>query len=194
MKNTNLTKTLNASLTILATLLGQPSLIAAEKPPKFTYEDEQIYMRLVLRTPEQLTAFYQGRQFKQQAIDKILETCFVTPIIKNKYFEVLWLELDNWQFMDNKNQPIKRITRDYWDQQWQKIQLKQAHQSTFGWTLMPEVRDLRFDEGVGGSMVIPWQEEPFKVVANFHTKPDKKGPLKTVIFEGVTCRTDISSE
>lgn len=151
-------------------------------------------MRLVLRSPEQLSAFYLGREFKKSAIDKILATCFVTPIIKNKFFDALWLELDQWEFVSRDNKPIPRIKRDYWKKQWQKIQLEQSHQSTFGWTLMPEVRDLRFDEGVGGSVIIPWQNEPFKLIAHFRTGMNKQGPIKTITFEGVTCKADIEQD
>lgn len=158
-------------------------------PPK--YEDDEIYMRIVLRTPEQLTAFYIGREFKQAAIDEILKTCFVTPIIKNKKFEALWLELDNWEFfLETKegDRPIERIKRVYWKTIWEETSLPQAHQSTFGWTLMPEVRDLRFDEGVGGSIVLPMQSQPFTIKANFKTGLNKQGKPKTVVFEGISCR------
>ena len=164
---------------------------AEEKDP-LSYEDDEVFMRLILRTPEQLTAFYLGREFNQATIDKILQTCFITPIVKNKKFDVLWLELDNWQFTKN-GKTIDRIKRDYWIKQWQAVNLSQAHQSTFGWTLMPEVRDLRFDEGVGGSVVIPMQSEPVTVTANFKTGEDKQGKMKTITFKGVKCLTDESS-
>lgn len=163
----------------------------AAENKKLRYEDETVFMRLVLRTPEQLTAFYQGREFPPQAIEKILATCFVTPIIKNKSYEVLWLELDDWQFIDHNGRAISRLKRDYWRDQWQSIQLKQAYRSTFGWTLMPEVRDLRLDEGVGGSVVIPWQTRPFTLVARFKTGKNKKGSVKTIRFAGVKCRTNL---
>jgi hypothetical protein len=56
---------------------------------------------------------------------------------------------------------------------------------------MPEVRDLRLDESVGGSVVIPMQSGPFTMTANFHTGLDKKGEIKTIVFEGIQC---VSSE
>lgn len=176
-----------ATLLLSAALLSQPA-VADEKNP-LKYEDEQVSMRLVLRTPEQLSAFYQGREFNRAAIDRILETCFITPIIHNKTLDVLWLELDQWQF-DADKQAIARIKRDYWSEKWREAGLPQAQQSTFGWTLMPEVRDLRLDEGVGGSVVIPVQSRPFTLTANFHTGLDKKGTIKTIVFEGIQCVTD----
>ncbi len=153
------------------------------------YEDEQVSMRLVLRTPEQLSAFYQGRGFNAAAIESILDTCFITPIIHNKTLDVLWLELDNWRFSAS-GQELARIKRDYWAGQWRLASLPQAQQSTFGWTLMPEVRDLRLDESVGGSVVIPLQSRPVTMRANFHTGADKRGATKTIVFEAIQCPTD----
>jgi len=162
---------------------------AVQQPPSPRYQDDQVKVRVVMRTPDQLTAFYIGREFNQAAIDKILETCFVTPIIHNKTLDVLWLELDEWQF-SHGDKVIPRIKRDYWPDKWREAGLPQSHQSTFGWTLMPEVRDLRLDEGVGGSVVIPMQSEPFKLTMKFHTGADKQGPVKTVVFEDLKCVTN----
>ena len=106
-----------ATLVLFVALLSQPVVADGIDPLK--YEDDQVSMRLVLRTPEQLSAFYQGRGFNQAAIDRILETCFITPIIHNKTLDAVWLELDNWQF-DAGRQSIARITRDYWSGKWQR--------------------------------------------------------------------------
>ena len=193
----NMLKTIShLSLTgfISLTILFSPLYAAEKKPDKYRFEDTEAFMRLVIRTPEQLIAFYEGRQFKREAINKILHTCFIPPIVKNKKFDVMWLELDNWEFRDPHNRSIKRIKRSYWKKQWQAVKLSQAHQSTFGWTLMPEVRDLRQDEGVGGSIAIPWQNIPFTLIARFKTGADKKGPEKIIRFHGVVCKKDNSTD
>ncbi|MCO6411732.1 MAG: hypothetical protein J5I92_03220 [Thiogranum sp.] len=175
------------TLALLGVMLCTPAF--AQQPQSREYEDQDVYIRLVLRSPAQLTAFYIAREFDRDSIERILATCFVTPIIHNKAIDVLWLELDNWQFTRN-GEPIPRIKRDYWTEQWRQTALPQAHQSTFGWTLMPEVRDLRLDESVGGSVVIPRQPQPFTLTARFRTGADRQGPLKTVVFEDVPCVTD----
>jgi len=183
--------TLN-TLAILATFFIPVSFAEQELRPTPSgpwHEDDTVSIRIVQRSPEQLTAFYLGRGFNQASIDQILGTCFVTPIIHNKSFDVLWLELDNWQFSRGDEQ-IPRIKRDYWPEKWKKSGLPQAHQSTFWWTLMPEVRDLRLDESVGGSVVIPRQSRPFTLTMNFHTGADKQGPLKTIVFKDIECVTD----
>ena len=176
---------------LLLLIAGNTSFAAEKYRPK--YEDADIMFRIVGRTPENISAFYQGREFKQEAIDVILNTCYVTVIIKNKTTTTLWLELDNWNFTRNKTK-IPRIKRDYWKKRWDKINLNQAHRSTFGWTLMPESRDLRAEEGVGGSIVIPIQNKPFTITANFHTRPDKSGPLKTVTIQGAKCVENIETQ
>jgi hypothetical protein len=179
-------------LAILASLFTPVNF--AEEAPRpapagHRYEDDDVSIRIVQRSQEQLTAFYLGRGFNQASIDRILGTCFITPIIHNETFDVLWLELDNWTF-SRGDEEIPRVKRSYWPEKWEQSGLTQAHRSTFGWTLMPEVRDLRLDERVGGSVVIPWQSRPFTLTMNFYTGADKQGPLKTVVFKDLECVTD----
>ncbi|MGW8309941.1 MAG: hypothetical protein ACWGNB_02650 [Thiogranum sp.] len=162
------------------------ALRAPDQPPSPRYEDAQVEARVVMRTPDQLTAFYIAREFNRASIDKILETCFVTPVIHNKGFEFLWVDLDQWRFTQG-DRAIARIKRDYWPDKWREAGLPQAQQSTFGWTLMPEVRDLRLDEGVGGSVVLPMQREPFTISMHFPTGADRRGPVKTIVFENIQC-------
>lgn len=155
--------------------------------PNFTeYNDDEVYMRLVIRTTDQLSGFYLAREFPQTAIDEILKTCFITPIIHNNKFETLHIEPDSWVFISD-NKPVERITRDYWKKTWAKITLSPAHQATFGWTLMPESRDLRLDEGAGGSVAIPLQTGLFTLKASFRTGINKHGKIKTVTFRDITC-------
>ena len=93
------------SLWLAGLMVAAPVLAAAprdclppdpktETPAQPCYENDELSVRVVMRTSEQLTAFYLGREFSRAAIDKILETCFVTPIVHNKTVDVLWLELD----------------------------------------------------------------------------------------------------
>jgi hypothetical protein len=162
-------------------------LAATQQQPN--YEDKDIQVRLIFRKPEQLAAFYIGRGFKQDAINKIQETCFITAIIKNSNIDVLWLELDNWTFR-REGQAVTRIDRSYWKQKWQEIKLPMNHQSTFGWTLLPEVRDLRRDESVGGNVVIPKQPGPFNLTMRFKTGTDKKGGEKIINFQNISCASE----
>jgi hypothetical protein len=173
----------------LAILVFSPvtmKLALADTDQPLKYDDGEVFMRLVIRSKDQLTAFYAGRGFSKPAIAEILKTCFITPIVKNKTLDTLWIEPDTWRFSLN-GKPIERIRRDYWTKVWDKIVLSLAHQSTFGWTLLPETRNLQLDESAGGSIAIPMQTQPFTLVAHFNTGPDKKGAQKIITFKGVSC-------
>jgi hypothetical protein len=149
-------------------------------------ENKQLKFRLTPRTREQTAAFYEGRGFPKSAINQIADTCFFTVIIRNKSDKVLWLELKNWRFYSN-NQPVVRLDRKYWEQQWQKINLPQSYRSTFGWTLLPDVRDLQPNEPVGGNIVLPRTREPFTIEALFKTGTNKRGNDIVLRFTNIQC-------
>jgi len=153
------------------------------------YEDNDIHMRYIQLSAQQIASFYEGREFAKTAIDKLTSSCYVTVIIKNKTADILWIDLNEWVFTGENNK-IERQTRSYWNKQWDEINLKQAHRSTFGWTLMPDVRDLYPAEGVGGRVPIPMQDKPFSVIFNFPTGKDRNGKLKTVRIDGLVCATN----
>ena len=157
----------------------------AERPE---YEDNDVYAKVIIRSADQLAAFYHGREFPQRAIDEILKVCLVTPIIKNKRFDRMWIDLDAWEF-SVADEKVERLNRSYWKVQWQKIMLPLRHQATFGWTLMPEKRDLRVDEGVGGSVIIPWQDKPVDLLIQLPVEQAKEqsGKVKKIMFKGLLC-------
>lgn len=184
--NTTWLKISRYSLCLALSLIAKASYADSAKPDLIEYEDGEVYMRLVIRTTDQLSGFYLAREFPQEAINKILKTCFITPVIHNNKFEALHIEPDSWVFITD-NKPVERIKRDYWKKIWTDIGLSPAHQATFGWTLMPETRDLRFDEGAGGSIAIPLQTNSFTLKASFRTGMKKDGKIKTVTFRDIAC-------
>lgn len=167
-------------------LLPTSPLMAAEKK-KNVYQDEDIYLRFIYRSSEQVAAFYEGRGFPKAAIERAVQTCYVTIILKNRSDEVLWFELDNWWFHKN-GKTISRYTQSYWNKQWDELKLKQAYRSTFGWTLFPESRDARPGESVSGNITIPKQTYPFSLTLNFARGENKKGKMKTVKLNDIYCK------
>lgn len=172
-------------LLLLALLFTAP-LNAAENTTK-TYEDEDFYLRFVFRTPEQTAAFYEGRGFPKVAINRIVQSCYVTVILKSRTDDIIWLELDNWEFKTN-NKKIQRYQRAYWEKQWQEVNLKQAFRSTFGWTLLPEVRELQPAESVSGNITLTAQTEPFSLSMRFARGKNKKGKMKTLRLNDLYCK------
>jgi hypothetical protein len=164
-----------------------PAAGAIEPPwPGPFVEDDRILMVLIPRTPEQMAAFYEARGFPQNAIDRITRTCFVTVHIENKSREVIWLEPQHWQLTDSGG-AIRRLDSDYWNAQWDAIDLPPANRSTFGWTQLPAVRDLQPDETVGGNIVLPGSTRTFDLHARFQTGRDRRGTLIDIRFSNIEC-------
>ena len=179
--------------TLVASLLLTASCYGFEKPyPGPFFEDEQLLMVLVPRAPEQMAAFYEARGFPQNAIDLITDTCFVTVHIENKSRQVTWLETDNWRLTGN-GQALNIMGTDYWNRQWDEIDLPQAHRSTFFWTQLPAVVDLQADEPVGGNIVVPGSVKHFDIEANFMTNQDKSGKPIQIRFDQVECPKEAPS-
>ena len=186
MKNRSLCKLF--SLIIL--MFIHINVIAAEDEKLF-YEDKDVRLRFVQFTPQQIGSFYEGREFNKAAVERLMAACFVTVIIENKSKGILWLDLDDWAFSQD-GRKFERLTRSYWQAQWQEVGLKQAHRSTFGWTLMPAVRNLYPDESVGGRIPIPMQSRPFVLTLNFPTGDNRQGKVKSVTMDNMLCTQEQS--
>lgn len=152
-------------------------------------ENDLFSLRLFLQTPEQMAAFYEGRGFSKAARDLIRQTCYVTAIFRNKSQQVIWLDLKDWRFFSDGRE-VKRLDRDYWSAQWNSINLEQASRSTFGWTLLPEVRDIQPNESVGGNLVLPSLYTPFTLKAYFALGQNRRGTGVKVQFNNIKCAKD----
>jgi hypothetical protein len=176
---------------VLACLVSPAGAMEPPWPGPFV-ENERILMVLIPRTPEQMAAFYEARGFPPAAIERISRTCFVTVHIENRSRDVIWLQPRQWNLADGGGE-IRRLDSDYWLAQWNAIDLPQASRSTFGWTQLPEVRDLQPDEPVGGNIVLPGSTQSFDLTARFQTGADKRGTLITVDFRNIACPKDGSA-
>jgi hypothetical protein len=183
-------RNLALSLNVLLIMLTSISLNAnAAEGKKYDYQDDALYLRFIQLTPSQIGSFYEGREFAKAAVDKLMASCYVTVIIKNRSNDFLWVDIAKWNF-SLQGEEIKQQDRNYWKQQWDEINLKQAHRSTFNWTLMPAERNLYPQESVGGRIPIPMQQAPFTVELNFPTGENKQGKIKTVTMNNVICKQD----
>jgi hypothetical protein len=175
---------------LLAGLLwAVPALTCAATPPTPSVEDEGLYMFVRLNSPDQMAAFYEARGFPLNAIERLRRTCFVMAHVENRGAKIIWLELKNWHFLTRQGE-VRRLDRDYWDGVWNKIGLPQASRSTFGWTQLPEERDLQPGEPVGGNVILPATEEPFTLQADFLTGKDRRGGMIRARFENLRCAKD----
>lgn len=160
-----------------------------ETPPGPYVDNEQLFMLLRLHTPQQIAAFYEARGFTPAAIERIRQSCFITVHIDNKSNTVLWLETANWRISAD-GKPVERLGHDYWNTVWNKIGLPQASRSTFGWTQLPETRDLQPAESVGGNIVLPRDGRTFSIEAGFFTGKDRRQGMVQIKFETLQCAED----
>ena len=162
----------------------------AETPEPGTYRGQGIVLHASARTPEQMAAFYSARGFPENAVKALAQTCFVTAGMRNERKETVWLELANWRFVDAAGNEVRRLKRSDWDALWDQLKLPDASRATFGWTQLPETRDMQPDEDVGGNVpVVPPQGE-FSLIARFPTGASGKGKPIEIIVPGLSCPRD----
>ena len=149
--------------------------------------DQGLVASLTPRTPDQLYAFYLARGFPEDALQHITSRCFLTIGIHNERSDVVWLELDNWRFVDRHGRELARIKRAEWNARWDRIQLMPAQRAAFNWTQLPERRDLQPAEPVGGNVSLVPPGSTFTLEAKFLTGADKRGPVVRLRIENLTC-------
>ena len=165
------------------------SALLAEEDDNPFVENSYFKFRMIPRSSESMIAFYEARGFSKAALALIKETCFITAIVRNKNKAIVWTDLKNWRFF-NKDNEVMRLNRAYWNTQWQNLNIAQASRSTFEWTLMPEQRDLQFNEPVGGNVIIPKPDSSFDIEVIFVTGKNKRGPEIKVHFKNLRCPKD----
>lgn len=172
----------SAGIGVLLLLLLLPVSIQAEPD----YESDRLVVNLTPRTPQQIAAFYEARGFSDAMIGILREHCFITVFIENKTRDILWLDLDHWQF-SNGDGPIVRRDRHHWKARWQNMDVPLAHQSTFRWTLLPEQLGFLPDEREGGNIILPRDDQPITLSARFDTGEQREGEPIEVKLENVRC-------
>jgi len=159
----------------------------AETPEPGTYRGQGIVLHVSARTPEQMTAFYSARGFPETAVKALAQTCFVTAGMRNERKETVWLELANWRFVDAAGNEVRRLKRGDWDALWDQLKLPPASRATFGWTQMPESRDVQPDEPVGGNVTVVPPDGSFTLEARFRVGHEPGGQVLQVRIPGIVC-------
>jgi hypothetical protein len=168
---------------LLLPLAGSPAL--AFEFPHIIQQDD-VKLELMPRSPEQIASFYEARGFPQEMIDVLRQQCFITVRIHNRRDELLWLELENWD-LSNAGKPIQRAHRDEWKRRWQQMKMPLPAQSTFRWTLLPEVLDYLPDEQESGNIIIPRVHGNIRLSAEFATGEDRSGRRIRFDYDRLSC-------
>lgn len=127
------------------------------------------------RTPAQVATFYEARGFPEAALVRLRAVCFLTVTVHNRSTDVAWLELDRWRLVDVTGAERQRLPRAHWERTWDELNLPPARRATFGWTQLPESRDLQPGESVGGNLAIVPPAGEFTLEARFATGAHRDG-------------------
>lgn len=174
---------------VLSLLVSACALADPPAKPTPNYLHDGVSLRISSGRPESIAAFYEARGFPLPAIRALRETCFLNVVIRNQRTDIVWLELDRWRFSDEAGRAVERLARAHWDAQWERLALPAANRATFGWTQLPEVRDLRPDEPVGGNVLVAAPTGRFRLEARFATGENKSGPEIVVRVADLICLT-----
>ncbi|MEE9492593.1 MAG: hypothetical protein V3W04_04355 [Gammaproteobacteria bacterium] len=153
-------------------------------------QQEPLQIDIQPRTPEQMSAFYEARGFPQAMIDALETTCYMTVHIKNTSQDVLWLDLSLWRFTIG-DISLKRFHRNEWLQRWKEMDIPLRFQSTFRWTLIPELLDYQPGEEEGGNIILKRTQEPITLHAVFPIGQDKQGKAHTVKIDNLRCAENL---
>ena len=169
----------------LLLLLLIPCGVHAEDE-ELRHDSPRLTVQLGPRTPQQIAAFYEARGFQADMIEVLRQQCYLTVFIHNKSEDILWLDLQQWEF-STADGPVTRLDRHHWRERWQAMDIPLAHQSTFRWTLLPERLDFLPGEREGGNIILPRLDQPMRIRARFEAGADRSGTPVQVEFDRVEC-------
>jgi len=164
--------------------------MAAPDDGRLTFREQGFTMAVTARTPDQIAAFYSARGFPRDAVQRLTQACFITVSMRNETGKVVWLEPEEWRIVDRDGHVVNRITRQQWDQLWETMNLPEANRATFGWTQLPDQRDLQPGEAVGGNITLVRIPGEFALTARFSTGQDRKGGVLSMQVPRLKCALD----
>jgi hypothetical protein len=155
---------LGAGLVVLG-LASQAS--AAGRPGSRHVERDGVSLRVTPRTPDQIIAFYSARGFPTAAVRRLARSaCFLGIGVRNRRSDIVWLEPARWRLRQG-GRALRRLDLGHWHRLWREIHLPPANQATFGWTQLPESRNLQPGENVGGNITMVPARGRFSLEARF---------------------------
>jgi hypothetical protein len=177
------------NLSVLLTVLG--ALLSAMAAPAIhgSDTDQGLLIKVAPRTPAQIAAFYEARGFPQTALAKLSAYCFIGVSVRNNTGTVVWLQPGRWRFhaKNTKNAIVAPISSNHWRQLWREIGLPGGKQATFRWTQLPDERDLRPQEPVGGNIAMQTTAGIYDLEMVFSTGTHGDGPEIRRRFAGLRC-------
>ncbi len=158
----------------------------AKSADRITVDHKLFKLYFVLRTAEQMAAFYYARGFSEAMVQETKNVCFITVGMGNKSKNKIWLDIREWKF-DDTSGPLIRYDRAYWFALWKKMKTPLRFQSTFRWTLIPTILDYQAGEREGGNITLQRRNEPFRITAIVRPSNDKNSKSIKIVINNVKC-------
>lgn len=189
MANRN-SKVLNSSKTIRTVRLSlvlELALLASGVKADTGQTIEGVYLKATVRTPVQMSAFYEARGFPPGATALLSKYCFITVIVRNHSDRVVWLEPARWTAKTGDGRVDSPLTPEEWSRQWDRAGLAAAQRATFQWTQLPKSRDLQPNEPVGGNLTLRRFPGKFTLNMVFATGEAREGEPIRAEIPGLSC-------
>lgn len=141
------------ALALAASMAVSPGALAAEltvgEDPEtglasWTWHHAGVSVQLVQRLPDQTRAFFLGRGFGAEAVERVAQSCVFQTIFRNDGDEPVGYDLGDWSVRHGAGQaPL--LTREVWEEQWRSLGIEEPPRIAFRWALLPTVQ--RFEPG-----------------------------------------------
>ncbi|HEC13537.1 MAG TPA: hypothetical protein ENI80_09875 [Acidiferrobacteraceae bacterium] len=178
---------------VISVLVTAVDGVWAQPTQGLSQQAHGVRVKVSSRTPDQVLAFYTARNLPMAAVNRLVAACLITVTIRNRSQKVVWIEPHRWRFVLDDGELVERLDRHYWDDVWQQLKVPLGSRATFGWTQLPESRDLQHGEPVGGNVVLKRTNKTFAVEARLATGKDKKGAEIVLRIPNVKCAVDKAS-
>lgn len=162
---------------------------AAAPASQWKYHDQALSLDLRARTPNQIAAFYTARKFPPEMVKLLSGLCFITTRVTNNSGEILWLDLEQWQFR-NRDGDLERHDRVWLAGALDDMDAPAASRSILRWTLLPEQLGFMPEEQEGGNILLPRSSEPFSLEAIFARGAQRDGAPIRVTLDNLRCAED----
>lgn len=155
--------------------------LQSDGPARWSYQDNAVRIRVIARPDQGMAAFYEARGFPKPTLKVFSNKCFLTVSILNKSYPVLWLEPDRWEVRTADGKTLQRYSLDYWYKEFDSAGVPVNVRAAFRWTQLPEQRDLRPDEPVGGNITLPAMKEKVLLLMKFDIGSNRNETLELTV-------------
>ncbi|MCB1736265.1 MAG: hypothetical protein H6981_11655 [Gammaproteobacteria bacterium] len=151
--------------------------------PRWDVQAGDVRLRLVQRLPDQTRAFFLGRGFDAEQVDRIAGHCVLQTILYNDGHAPIELDMAEWSALVGDREIQPRLMSD-WQQEWQDLGVADGPRIAFRWALFPNHQ--RFSPGDWNMGMTTWpatRGASLDVRIRWHAE----GVSHELTVEGVRC-------